>query len=57
MTFDNKNYMEKELKKHRNILAGLVQQAIKNNEPLDSFIIKKQEDTILAFVEAINREV
>ena len=57
MTFDNKTYMKKELQKHRNILAGLVQQAVENNEPLDSFIIQKQEDTILAFVEAINKEV
>ena len=57
MTFDNKTYMKKELKKHRSILAGLVQQAVENNEPLDSFIIQKQEDTILAFVEAINKEI
>jgi len=57
MTFDNKTYMEQELQKHRTILAGLVQQAIENDEPLDSFIIQKQEDTILAFVEAINKEI
>ena len=49
--------MEKELKKHRSILAGLVQQAVENDEPLDSFMIQKQEDTILAFVKALNREI
>ena len=53
MTFDNKTYMEKELQKHRMILAGLVQQAIENDEPLDSFLIQKQEDTVLRFVEAV----
>jgi hypothetical protein len=57
MTFDNKTYMKKELKKHRSILAGLVQQAVENDEPLDSFMIQKQEDTILAFVKAINKEI
>jgi len=45
--------MEKELQKHRMILAGLVQQAIENDEPLDSFLIQKQEDTVLRFVEAV----
>ena len=53
MTFDNKAYLKNELKKHRMILAGLVQQAIENDEPLDSFIIQKLEDTIERFVEAV----
>ena len=44
MTFDNKAYLKNELKKHRMILAGLVQQAIENDEPLD---------TIERFVEAV----
>ena len=57
MTFDNKAYLTNELKKHRMILAGLVQKAIENDEPLDSFMIQKQEDTILAFVKAINKEI
>ena len=53
MTFDNKAYLKNELKKHRMILAGLVQQAIENDEPLDSFIIQMQEDTIERFVDAV----
>lgn len=53
MAFDNKAYLTKELEKHRMVLAGLVQQAIENDEPLDSFIIQKQEDTVDRFVQAI----
>ena len=53
MTFDNKAYLTKELEKHRMVLAGLVQQAIENDEPLDSFIIKRQEDTVERFVQAV----
>ena len=32
MTFDNKAYLTKELEKHRTVLAGLVQQAVENDE-------------------------
>ena len=53
MTFDNKAYLTKELEKHRMVLAGLVQQALENGEPLDSSIIKKQEDTIKRFFQAV----
>ena len=51
--FDNKAYLTKELEKHRMVLAGLVQQVVENDEPLDSFIIQRQEDTVERFVQAV----
>ena len=51
--FDNKAYLKNELEKHRMVLAGLVQQAVENDEPLDSFIIQRQEDTVERFVQAV----
>ena len=53
MTFDNKAYLIRELDKHRMVLAGLVQQAVENNEPLDSFTIKRQEETVERFFQAV----
>ena len=53
MTFNNKEYLNNCLKDMRATLQHLVQDAVEKDQPLDSPIIKMQEERILAFVKQI----
>ena len=53
MTFDNKEYLNNCLEDMRATLQHLVQDAVENDKPLDSPIIKMQEEKILAFTKEI----
>ena len=53
MTFNNKEYLNNCLKDMRATLQHLVQDAVEKEQPLDSPIIKMQEEKILAFQQEI----
>ena len=53
MTFNNKEYLNNCLKNMRATLQHLVQDAVEKEQPLDSPIIKMQEEKILAFQQEI----
>ena len=53
MTFNNKEYLNNCLKNMRATLQHLVQDAVEKDQPVDSPIIKMQEEKILAFQQEI----
>ena len=53
MTFNNKEYLNNCLKNMRATLQHLVQDAVEKEQPLDSPIIKMQEERILEFAKQI----
>tara|TARA_R100000234_G_scaffold109751_1_gene81757 strand:- start:363 stop:536 length:174 start_codon:yes stop_codon:yes gene_type:complete len=55
MTFNNKEYLNNCLKDMRATLQHLVQDAVEKDQPLDSPIIKWQEEKILNFKKQIEK--
>jgi acetoacetate decarboxylase len=53
MTFNNKEYLNNCLKDMKATLRRLVQDAVEKDQPLDSPIIKMQEERILEFAKQI----
>jgi acetoacetate decarboxylase len=53
MTFNNKEYLNNCLKDMKATLRRLVQDAVEKDQPLDSPIIKMQEEKILNFAKQI----
>jgi len=55
MTFDNREYLNNELKKARAVLRGLVADTVANDGDLRSDMIVRQEETVIRFADAVNQ--
>tara|TARA_R100001015_G_scaffold18528_2_gene11929 strand:+ start:64 stop:261 length:198 start_codon:yes stop_codon:yes gene_type:complete len=55
MTFDNREYLNNELKKARAVLRGLVADTVANDGDLKSAMIVRQEETVIRFADAVNK--
>jgi len=57
MTFDNREYLNNELKKARAVLRGLVADTVANDGDLKSAMIVRQEETVIKLMKKENMGV